>query len=51
MKGIPIDYMHAVLGVTKDLMVMAFWFDSKYSRRSFSLVRKLKLIDKKLLLV
>ncbi len=30
---------------------MAFWFDSKYSRRSFSLVRKLKLIDKKLLLV
>ena len=48
-KGVPIDYMHAVLGVTRDLM--AFWFDSKYSRRSFSLVRKLKLIDKKLLLV
>ena len=49
-KGIPIDYMHAVLeGVTKNLMV--FWFESKYSRRSFSLARKLKLIDRKLLLV
>ena len=49
-KGIPIDYMHAVLeGITKNLM--AFWFDPKYSRRSFSLARKLKLIDRKLLLV
>ena len=49
-KGIPIDYMHAVLeGVTKNLMVL--WFESKYSRRSFSLARKLKLIDRKLLLV
>ena len=48
-KGIPIDYMHAVLeGVTKNLMVL--WFKSKYSR-SFSLACKLKLIDRKLLLV
>lgn len=31
-KGVPIDYMHAVLeGVTKSLM--SFWFDKKYSRR------------------
>ena len=40
--------MHAVLGVTKNLMVL--WFESKYSR-SFSLARKLKLIDRKLLSV
>lgn len=34
-KSIPIDYMHAVLeGITKNLMT--FWFDPKYSRRSFS---------------
>ena len=48
--GVPIDYMHAVLeGVTKCLM--SYWFDSKYSKRSFSLTRKLKLVDKKLLSV
>ena len=44
---VPIDYMHAILeGVTKSLMV--YWFDSKYSGRSFNLIRHLKQIDKKL---
>jgi len=47
---VPIDYMHAVLeGVTKGLMT--YWFDSKYSGRSFNMVNYIKQIDKKLLKV
>ena len=47
-KGVLIDYMHSVLeGVTKSMV--SYWFDSKYSRWSFSLKHKLKLVDRKLL--
>ena len=45
--GLPVDYMHGVLeGVTKTLI--KYWFGSQYSRNSFSLVKHLKRIDRKL---
>lgn len=45
--SIPVDYMHAVLGVTRRLL--KYWFDSKYHSGASYLGSKLKKIDKVLL--
>ncbi len=43
-KGIPVDYMHAVLEGTTKWLLHA-WFDSKNNREAFYLGRYLKAID------